>query len=159
MTIFLTFLILIPLCSVLNRALGYKSWCAHLYGGLIAVLLAAYLQNAWLLAFYPLFIFGECFGWGSLIGGVLDGKDETEEQSQMLLSVRGAWWWGGNLALFAACGCPESAVLFSAYAISLMFPLSVKLAMKLTKAKQWELSEWIYGAVHGIVLAILIITS
>ena len=159
MTILLTFMFLIPLCAFLNRMRGTKGWCSHLYGGVIAIILSLYLHNPWLLLFYPLFIFGECFGWGALIGGVLENKDATEEQAQMLLSVRGAWWWGGNLALFAFCGTTIPVVIISIYIISLMFPLSVKLAMKFKSVKNtWALAEWIYGAVHGAIIALCIST-
>ena len=157
MTTTLYILAMILLCALLNRLRGTYSWCAHLYGGCLALALALHTLNPWMLLAYPLFLFGECFGWGTLIGTLLDADAERfrRETSRMTLSVRGAWWWGGLCLLFAWTGADLRAALTALLVLSLGFPLCVQAAAKLPLNNRWALAEWFYGALQGLVIGLL----
>jgi hypothetical protein len=143
---------LVALCACLNRFRGMKSWCAHLYGGVLAVVLTVKLGWLFLLG-YPLFIFGECFGWGDFIGGLIEHKNE--ESNRMLLSIRGAWWWAGICLLFAWNATPLLPVLSVVFILSVGFPLCVEAATALKVKNPWALAEFFYGAVQGLMIGIL----
>lgn len=151
-------LAMIALCAMLNRMRGEHSYYAHIYGIVLAVVFALKLSCWWMLLTYPLFIFGECWGWGALIGALLANDDsDADEYARTALSVRGAWWWGGICFLLAFNGISFPVVSCGLFILSLGFPMCVQLAAKLGKltSNTWGLAEWIYGALHGLILGIL----
>ena len=150
-------LAMIPLCAMLNRLRGTYSWCAHLDGVCLAFALALHTLNPWMLLAYPLFLLGECFGWGTLIGTMLNKSADrfARETSRMTLSVRGAWWWAGVCVLIAFNGASLPLMAASIYALSISFPMSVELASEINVKDKWALAEWMYGAVQGLVIGIL----
>jgi len=159
---------LILLFSACNRGRGTWSWFAHVHGAILSIVMLIGMGSWAALFAYPLFIFGESFGWGTSIGGLLNTFNEPEkakndELYRAMLSNRACWWWTGIMCLFAWLGSNIILTFFCLYILSVGFPICVELSVsKLfdrwdrVELDRWHLSEWFYGAVQGAVFAALL---
>ncbi|NIO09674.1 MAG: hypothetical protein GTO40_17390 [Deltaproteobacteria bacterium] len=121
----------------------------------IGIAWAVHSRNWWAVAIVVLWMLGEAPGWGHPMGCIIDGVctgplewwqwGALAEHPWASLSVRGAIW-----ALPVTLLAPRYPGLLALYALTLIMPLAVVLA--LPTSDPWPVSEWIRGALLGLVL-------
>lgn len=176
-------LLLIPIFAILNRWRG-SDWPAKHWPFLAKVscgaILGSRLGGEWWM--YPLMFglywAGENWGWGGWIGTLINGKPQTIKSlpfidniveriinpklepmkyASVCLFLRGILWWSSALSMFWLFGiCSLEMFVLMSLLCGIGFPVSILIAVKLKSSDAWALAEVIYGAIHGLVLYLIV---